>query len=98
MRFPPAVVGVSLVDRAEGVRNGMPERLVPTSQGWRFNQPVLLVGLVMRVEMDSSETVYLTTLVVAVVELDRREVPLGMFRVDGLVSGVWDFGFRSFQH
>jgi hypothetical protein len=76
----------------------MPERLVPTSQGRRFNQLVLLVGLVMRVEMDSSETVYLTTLVVAVVELDRREVPLGMFRVDGLVSVVWDFGFRSFQH
>jgi hypothetical protein len=76
----------------------MPERLVPTSQGRRFNQLVLLAALVMRVEMDSSETVYLTTLVVAVVELDRREVPLGMFRVDGLVSGVWDFGFRSFQH
>jgi hypothetical protein len=76
----------------------MPERLVPTSQGRRFNQLVLLVGLVMRVETDSSETACLTTLVVVVVAPDRREAPLGMFRVDGLVSVVWDFGFRSFQH
>ena len=97
-RFPPAVVGVSLVDRAEGVRNGMVERLVPTSQGRRFNQLVLLVGLVMRVETASLEMVSPTTLVVVVVVPDRREALLGMFRVDGLVSVVWDFGFRSFQH
>jgi hypothetical protein len=76
----------------------MPERLVPTSQGRRFNQLVLLAALAMRVEMDSSAPVRPTIPVVVVVELDRREVPLGMFRVDGLVSGVWDFGFRSFQH
>jgi hypothetical protein len=55
------------------------------------------VVLVMRVETASLEMVSPTTLVVAVVELDRREVPLGMFRMDGLVSVVWDFGFRSFQ-
>jgi uncharacterized membrane protein YqjE len=76
----------------------MPERLVPTSQGRRFNQLVLLVGLVMRVETASLEMVSPTTLVVVVVVPDRREAPLRMFRVDGLVSVVWDFGFRSFQH
>jgi hypothetical protein len=76
----------------------MPERLAPTSRVQPYNQLVLLAALVMRVETGSSETVRPTTVVVAVVELDRREVPLGMFRVDGLVSGVWDFGFRSFQH
>jgi hypothetical protein len=97
MRFPPAVVGVSLVDRAEGVRNGMPERLVPTSQGRRFNQRVLLVGLVMRVETGSSETVRPTTVVVAVVELDRLVALIVDFKVGGQASVVWDFGFRSFQ-
>jgi hypothetical protein len=59
---------------------------------------VPLVVLVTQVETDSSETAYLTTLVVAVVELDRLAAPSGMFRVDGLVSVVWVFGFRSFQH
>ena len=98
MRFPPAVVGVSLVDRAEGVRNGMPERLVPTSQGWRFNQPVLLVGLVMRVETVSSATACRTTAVVVVVVPDLREALLEMFRAGGQASVVWGFGFRSFQH
>ena len=84
--------------QAEVGRNGIPERLVPTSQGLRFNQLVLLVGLVMRVETASLEMVSPTTLVVVVVVPDRREAPLRMFRVDGLVSVVWDFGFRSFQH
>jgi hypothetical protein len=75
----------------------MPERLVPTSQGRRFNQRVLLVGLVMWVETGSLEMVFPATLVVVVVVPDRREAPLGMSRVDGLVSVVWDFGFHSFQ-
>ena len=76
----------------------MPERLAPTSRVQPYNQLVLLAALVTRVETVSSETAPPTIAAVAVAEPDRREVPLGMFRVDGLVSGVWDFGFRSFQH
>jgi hypothetical protein len=56
------------------------------------------VVLVMRVETGSLEMVSPTTLVVVVVVPDRLEAPLGMFRVDGLVSVVSGFGFRSFQH
>jgi hypothetical protein len=47
--------------------------------------------------MGSSETAYLTTLVVAVVELDRLAAPFGVHRKDGLVSVVLDFGFRNIQ-
>ena len=75
----------------------MPERLAPTSQGWRSNRLMHQVVLVMRVETASLEMVSPTTLVVVVVVPDRREAPLGMFRVDGLVSVVSGFGFRSFQ-
>jgi hypothetical protein len=56
------------------------------------------VVLVTRVETASLEMVSPTTLVVVVVVPDRREAPLRMFRVGGLVSVVWVFGFRSFQH
>ena len=84
--------------QVEEVRNGMLELLAPILPVQRRNQRVHPVGLVTQVETASSETAYLTTLVVAVVELDRRAALSGMFRVDGLVSVVWVFGFRSFQH
>jgi hypothetical protein len=92
------VVGVSRVDQAAVVHIETPGELDPTLRVGPCNQRVPLVVLVTQVETDSSETAYLTTLVVAVVELDRLAAPSGMFRVDGLVSVVWVFGFRSFQH
>jgi hypothetical protein len=75
----------------------MLDRLVPTLRVWACNQRVLLVVLVTQVETGSLEMVFPATLVVVVVVPDRREAPLGMSRVDGLVSVVWDFGFHSFQ-
>ena len=51
----------------------------------------------MRVETGSSETVRPTTVVVAVVELDRLVALIVDFKVGGQASVVWDFGFRSFQ-
>ena len=63
-----------------------------------FRLPAPREASEMPVVMAKPEMVSPTTLVVAVVELDRREAPLGMFRVGGLVSVVWDFGFLSFQH
>jgi hypothetical protein len=92
------VVGVSRVDQAAVVHIETPGELDPTLRVGPCNQRVPPVVLVTQVETDSSETAYLTTLVVAVVELDRLAAPSGMFRVDGLVSVVWVFGFRSFQH
>jgi hypothetical protein len=86
------------VVQVEEVRNGMPELLAPILPVQRCNQRVHPVVLVTQVETDSSETACLTTLVVVVVELDRLAAPSGMFRVDGLVSVVSGFGFRSFQH
>jgi hypothetical protein len=82
------VVGVSRVDQAAVVHIETPGELDPTLRVGPCNQRVPLVVLVTQVETDSSETAYLTTLVVAVVELDRLEAPLGMYRVDGLVSVV----------
>ena len=76
----------------------MLELLVPTSRVQPYKQPVLPAVSVTQVETVSSETACLTTLVVVVVELDRLAAPSGMFRMDGLVSVVSGFGFRSFQH
>ena len=92
------VVGVSRGDQAAVVHIETPGELDPTLRVWPCNQRVPPVVLVTLVETDSLETACLTMLVVAVVELDRLAAPSGMFRVDGLVSVVSGFGFRSFQH
>jgi hypothetical protein len=92
------VVGVSRVDQAAVVHIETPGKLDPTLRVGPCNQRVPPVVLATRVETASLEMVSPTTLVVVVVVPDRREAPLRMFRVGGLVSVVWVFGFRSFQH
>jgi hypothetical protein len=56
------------------------------------------VALVIRVETVSSATAYRTTAVVVAAEPDQRVARIAGFKGAGLVSVVWVFGFRSFQH